>query len=215
MKIRNEQRSNSTWRRILHLPFGTMTKTPSELNGVNLQKLTETIQAIKSQPNLATFKFRATNKWINGGHNQIRIDRFYGAGQEHSRSKPFSFDADEPPVLLGKDLGANPVEFLLSALSACLTTTLAYHAAAHGIQIDGIESDYEGDLDLRGFLDLDPKIRKGYREIRVNFRVKTNASSEQLQTLMKNSPVFDVVTNPTRIVLQVETAPAEKKPAAA
>jgi organic hydroperoxide reductase OsmC/OhrA len=104
-------------------------------NGVNFTKLGQTIDAIRQQPEIAQFKFRARNQWDNGGHNQATIDTFYGACQEQSHREPFVMDADEPPVLLGEDKGANPVEFVLAGLSGCMTTTLAYHAASRGLNI--------------------------------------------------------------------------------
>ncbi|HEX2492061.1 MAG TPA: OsmC family protein, partial [Blastocatellia bacterium] len=122
------------------------------INGVNVDQLFSTINAIKENPGLAKFKFRAKNQWINGGQNRTNIKDFYGAGQEDAtRKQTFVFDNDEPEVLLGHDNGANPVEFVLHALAGCLTTSLVYHAAAQGIKIESVESKFEGDLDLRGF----------------------------------------------------------------
>jgi uncharacterized OsmC-like protein len=184
------------------------------VNGVDLNKLMETIRAIQNRPELANFQFRVTNRWVDGGHNQIQVQGYYGAGREMPHNEAFQFDADEPPILLGKDQGANPVEYLLTALSACMTTTMVYHAAANGIHIEGIESTYEGDLDLRGFLDLDPNVRKGYKEIRVNFKVKTDADREKLEELAMKSPVFDVVTNPTPVQINIETIRPEVQQAA-
>jgi len=175
------------------------------INGVNVTRMAETVQAIQGQPEIARFQFRATNTWSGGGENQIEVGNFYGACQEHAREKPFRLKADEPPVLLGQDKGANPVEYVLAALSGCMTTSLAYHAAAQGIEVESIESGYEGDLDLKGFLGIDPKVRKGYQEIRVNFKVKTAAEKEKLVELVKNSPVYDIITNPTPVRITVET----------
>lgn len=175
------------------------------VNGVNVTQLANTIDAIRQQPELADFKFRAKNKWSEGSQNRATIEGFYGTCQEIAQTKPFEFTIDEPPVLLGKSEGANPVEYVLAGLSGCLTTTLVYHAAAEGIKIDGIESNYEGDLDLKGFLNLDPNARNGYKEIRVNFKVKTDAEKEKLAELMKKSPVFDIVTNPTPVKVNIVT----------
>lgn len=175
-----------------------------EINGVNVSQIIETIRLVRKQPESAEFKFNARNEWLSGGHCRIEIKDFYGAGEVQRREKPFAFDADEPPVLAGTDQGANPVEYLLTALSACLTTTMAYHAAVQGIEIEQIESEYEGDIDLKGFLDLDPNVRKGYREIRVKFKVKSEADEAKLLELAKKSPVFDVVTNPTPVKLVIE-----------
>jgi uncharacterized OsmC-like protein len=176
------------------------------MNGVDVERLGQTIQAIQKDPGLAQSQFRATNRWVNGGHNRSSIQGFYAAGQEDtSRTKPFVLDADEPPALLGQDKGANPVEFVLHALAACVTTSLVYHAAARGIKLESVESQLEGDLDLRGFLGLSDQVRRGYKEIRVKFKVKSDASPEQLEELTKFSPVYDIVSNPVPVSIQVET----------
>ena len=186
-----------------------MTTQPAKankiVNGVDVTALVETIRAVQNQPDLADFKFRVNNEWQDGSQNRASTKGFYGTGQEISHAQPFEFKADEPPVLLGKGEGANPVEYLLTALSSCMTTTLAYHAAANGIEIEGIESNYEGDIDLHGFLDLDPKVRKGFKEIRAQFKVKSEADREKLAELVKKSPVFDIVTNPTPVKVSIVT----------
>jgi uncharacterized OsmC-like protein len=173
-------------------------------NGVNVTKLGQTIDAIRQQPEIAQFKFRARNQWDNGGHNQATIDTFYGACQEQSHREPFVMDADEPPVLLGEDKGANPVEFVLAGLSGCMTTTLAYHAASRGLNIEDISSEFEGDIDLHGLLDLDPNVRSGYREIRVKFKVKGDADEETIKELVQKSPVYNTLAEPVRIRIEVE-----------
>lgn len=135
---------------------------PATINGVAVEKLAKTVDAIKATPSTAKFNFRIRNEWRGAAKNSSTIDRFYGAGQEHSRSTPFVLEADEPPVLLGKDTAVNPVEYLLHALAACLTTSMVYHAAARGISIEEVESSLEGDIDLQGFLALDKNVRKGF-----------------------------------------------------
>jgi uncharacterized OsmC-like protein len=186
--------------------MNTTTLEPKETirNGVNVTKLGQTIDAIRQQPEIAQFRFRARNQWDIGGHNQATIDSFYGACQELRHREPFVMDADEPPVLLGEDNGANPVEFVLAGLSGCMTTTLAYHAATRGLNIEEISSEYEGDIDLHGLLDLDPKIRSGYREIRVKFRVKGDADEATIQELVRKSPVYNTLAEPVRIKIEVE-----------
>ena len=172
-----------------------------------MEQLFQTIDAIKGTPTIAKFKFSAKNKWMGGGHNRTTINEFEGACQSHKRQQPFVMDNDEPPVLLGKDIGANPVEYVLHALAGCLTTSLVYHAAARGIRIDEVESTFEGDLDLHGFLGMDPKVRNGYQQIRVTFKVKGDASEEKLQELVEisqqRSPVFDIVSHgvPVKVTL--------------
>lgn len=174
-------------------------------NGVNVTQLMQTIDAIKDQPDLAKFEFRAANHWLNGTQNRATITSFYGAGAENCRSEPFAFLADEPPVLCGRDEGANPVEFLLSALSMCVTTSIVAHAAARGIDIESVESELSGDLDVRGFLGMSSNVRKGYQKIRMHMRIKTDAPAETLRQLAEYSPVHDVVSRSVPVDLTVET----------
>lgn len=179
------------------------------INGVDVQRLTETIEAVKAQPELGAFKFRAKSNWINGGHYQSSIQGFYGAGQEDtSREKPFILHGDEPDVLLGEDNGPNPVEFVLHGLAGCLSTTFVYYSAAQGIQIDAAEYTLEGDLDLRGFLGISKKVRPGYQNIKVTFRVKSDAPMEKLEELIKlaqmRSPVFNTISEPVPVNVQLE-----------
>jgi len=179
-----------------------------EVNGVNVEQLLSTIELIKKQPELARFKFRATNQWIDGTHNRATVRDFFGAGQEDASRHPAVFDLDEPPVLLGHNRGINPVEYLLVALSGCLTTSLIAHASAKGIQIRGVESRYEGDIDLRGFLGLSPEVKVGYEEIRVYFKIDADISEAQKEELVrmaqKYSPVFNTIANPTVVSVHLE-----------
>jgi uncharacterized OsmC-like protein len=188
--------------------------TPEEarrpgLNGVDVEKLGATLEALKAKPELARFQFRAKNRWVDGGHNRSEIGAFYGAGTEDAAraKRPFVMDNDEPPLLLGEDRGANPVEQVLHGLAGCLTTSLVYHAAARGIRIDSVESRLEGDLDLRGFLGISDDVRNGYEKIRVTFDVKGDATPEQVEELVqlaqKRSPVFDVVSRPVPVEVKV------------
>lgn len=173
-------------------------------NGVDVGELKSTIQAIQEEPGLAKFQFRVSNRWLDGGHNRAAANDYYGAGEERSRDAAFTFEADEPPVLLGEDRGANPVEHALAALSACLTTSLVYHAAARGIEIEALESRLEGDLDLHGFLGLSDQVRPGYQNVRVTMKATSDAPAEALAELAKFSPVFDIFTNPVPVSIRVE-----------
>ena len=179
-----------------------------KVNGVNVDQLFKTIELIKEKSEIARFKFRATNKWIDGTHNRATVKDFYGAGQEDASREPMVFELDEPPVLLGKNLGANPVEYLLVALSGCLTTSLIAHASARGIEIKGVESRYEGDLDLRGFLGLSEDVKVGYENIRVYFKIDADVSEEQKEELIrmaqKYSPVFNSIANPVPVSVHLE-----------
>jgi uncharacterized OsmC-like protein len=178
--------------------MATAQELPRIINGVNVNDLFTTIDAIKGSPSIAKFKFRIRNRWQGASQNRSIVSEFYGAGQELSRPKPFVLEADEPAILLGQDAAANPVEHLLHALASCVTTSMVYHAAARGISIEEVESSFEGDIDLHGFLDLDKNVRKGYQGIRVTFKIKADVPDEQLHEIVElgtgHSPVFDSLT---------------------
>ena len=178
------------------------------VNGVNVDALFGTIDAIKETPAIAEFKFRVNNKWVNGGHNRTTIKEFYGAKELHAHEKPFELHADEPPLLLGEDLGPNPVEYVLKAVAACVTTSIVYHAAAKGIEIRGVESRLEGDLDLRGFLGLSEEVPVGYKNIRLYFKIDADVSDEEKEELIrmgeKYSPVFNTISNATPVMSQLD-----------
>lgn len=178
--------------------------TTHEINGIDTDKLTATIDAIRETPELAKCEFHAHNNWIEGGHNKARINRYHAAGQESARDIPFEIPADEPPVLLGHDRGPNPVEILLASLSSCMTTSMVYHAAAHGVKVEELESDFAGDLDLQGFLGLNQEVRPGYQNIRARFRVRSEASPEELEGFAKFSPVYDVVSKSLPVTVHIE-----------
>ncbi|MCW5979151.1 MAG: OsmC family protein [Bryobacteraceae bacterium] len=186
----------------------TQMEQKTTVNGVNVDELFKTIDAVKATPGIARFKFRIDNQWLDGGHNRSAVNNFYGAMEEVDRGKTFLLDADEPPVLLGKDRGANPVEYLLHALAACVTTSMVYHAAAHGIRVEEVESSLEGHIDLRGFLGLDKSVRNGYQNIAIRFRIKGDMTDEQLEQLYKlgptYSPVYDSVTKGVPVTVTAE-----------
>ena len=175
-----------------------VSELPKIVNGVSVENVLATVDVIKAVPDVAKFKFRIRNQWDDGAQNRSIVGDFYGAGEERKRPAAFLLMADEPAVLQGRDAAANPVEHLLHALASCMTTSIVYHAAIKGVEIEEIESTLEGDIDLRGFLGLDPTVRNGYQGIRVSFRIKADVSDEQLQQLglagPERSPVFNSLT---------------------
>jgi uncharacterized OsmC-like protein len=178
------------------------------INGVNVEQLFGSIETFKQQPELAKFKFRATNQWAGGTHNRATVKDFYGPGREDTSRAPVVYDLDEPPLLLGQNLGSNPVEYLLVALSGCLTTAMVAHASAKGIELRGVKSRYEGDIDLRGFLGISPDVQVGYEQIRVYFTIDADISDEQkeelVRTAQKYSPVFQTIVNPTTVSVRLD-----------
>ena len=174
------------------------------VNGIELETLMGTVKAIQADPELGVCRFRATNQWLNGNHNRSTVTGFYGAKQEMQHKQTFTMDADEPAILAGDDKGANPVEHLLHALASCLTTSMVAHAAVRGIAIEEMESEFEGDIDLNGFLGLDANVPKGYTAIRAKFRVKADPKDmDQIRELVKFSPVYNTLTNGTPVDVQV------------
>jgi uncharacterized OsmC-like protein len=174
--------------------------TEAVRNGVDTSVLFATLNAIKQQPDLARFQFRARNVWLGGAHNRSTIKEFFGACQEDtSRAREFVIDAGEPAVLVGTDTGPNPAEALLHALAACLTTSLIYVASARGVRLTRVESMLEGDMDLRGALGLSDDYRNGFERVRVTFTVEGDAPPEKLRELVnraqQRSAVFDMVSH--------------------
>jgi uncharacterized OsmC-like protein len=178
------------------------------LNGVDVLRMHETIQAVGTRPTLGKFTFRVANQWIDGAENRTETRDFNAGGKEEKHFSNFTLVADEHDVLLGKDVGANPVEHLLHALASCVTTSMVYHASARGISIEAIESSLDGDIDLQGFLGLDEKVRKGFQHIRFKFRIKADVTDAQLKELAelgpKFSPVFDTLTKGTPVSVSAE-----------
>jgi uncharacterized OsmC-like protein len=184
--------------------------TDTVRNGVDTEKMFATLDLIRVQPDLARFQFRASNRWIGGAHNRSTIKGFYAAGGEDaSRSEAFVIDAGEPAILLGTDTGANPAEYLLHALAACLTTSIVYVAAARKVQLTSVESTLTGDMDVRGALGVDDEPRNGFERIGVSFRVTGDAPAEKLREVVERakarSAVYDMVTNGVPVAVEVTT----------
>jgi uncharacterized OsmC-like protein len=178
-------------------------------NGVDIATLFATLDAVKQAPEAAKFQFRAHNEWQSGTHNRSTIADFFGVGEERSHERTFVFDADHPAVLVGRDNGPTPVEFVLHALAACLTAGLANIAAARGVRLTEVRSTVTGDIDLNGILGLDDGVRNGYQQITVRFTIKGDAPADKLRELVEQSrarsAVYDVVTNGVPVTIQVDT----------
>jgi uncharacterized OsmC-like protein len=186
------------------------TVNESMRNGVDTTTLFATLDAVKATPEAAKFQFRADNEWISGTHSRGTIHAFYGVGEERTHEHTFHFDADHPAVLVGRDNGPTPVEFVLHALAACLTGGLANIAAARGIRLTEVRSTVSGDIDLNGILGLNPDVRNGYQHITVRLVVKGDAPAEKLEELVKQSQarsaVFDIITNQVPITIEIATS---------
>jgi uncharacterized OsmC-like protein len=184
----------------------TMTDTPID-NGVNTAALLGAREALTATPEAAEFTWRATCSWVRGTHSRSTVESFWGLGQEHSHLSTFGFDADHPECFASEDLGATPAEYVLVALASCLTAGVAAVAQYREIQLRTVTATVEGHMNVLGILGADPEVRNGYRDIRVRFDIDAAASREDIEALVaqsqKRSAVFDILTNPTDVVVEV------------
>ena len=185
----------------------TNRENPVRTNGLDMEALVGTVAAVKQDPSLGQFEFRATNRWVDGGENRSRIKEFYGAGSEdESRTEAFEFTNGEPPVLLGANEDANPVEYLLHALAGCVTTTTVLHAAARGIQIERLSTELVGTIDVQGLLALDDSVPVGYEQIRIKMDIQADCSDEELNELVAfaqdHSPVCNTICRPVPVTVE-------------
>ena len=176
-------------------------------NGVNVEALLAAREALKSAPEAAKFKWRASCKWQNGTHSETKIEGFHGLGQEQKHRSSFSFDADHPEIFASEDHGITPVEFMLVGLASCLTAGVAAVAQNRGIQLRSVEARVEGTMDIQGILGIDSEVRNGYDDIKVTFKIDADASKKEIEALVaqsqKRSAVYDVITNPTNVTVEV------------
>ena len=170
------------------------------VNGLNVDDITALAGTIQEDGDYGKFKFRASNRWINGAKSKTSIQGFFAGGREDTARKQALFvDADQPAFLAGSNTAPNSVEHLLHSLTSCLTTTLTYHASVQGIAIESIETSAEGDLNSKGFFGISDKVNKGYERIRVKMHVKSDASVEKLTELAMHSPVFEMVSRAVQV----------------
>ena len=176
-------------------------------NGVNVDALLAAREALKGAPEAAKFRWRATTKWQNGTHSQTKLQNFFGLGQEQKHKTEFSFEADHPEIFASEDLGATPIEFVLVGLASCLTAGIAAVAQNRGIQLRSVEANLEGSMDLQGILGIDSDVRNGYDDIKVTFKIDADASKKDIEALVaqsqKRSAVYDVITNPVNVTVEV------------
>ena len=176
-------------------------------NGVNVQALLEAREALKEAPEAAQFAWRAAAKWEGGVHSSIKVQSYFGLGQEHNHKEESVFDADHPEVFAAEDNGITPIEYLIVGLASCLTAGVASVAQNRGIQLRSVEATVEGNHDIRGILGADSDVRMGYNDIKVTFHIDADASRQEIEALVaqsqKRSAVFDALTNPTDVTVEV------------
>ena len=182
--------------------------TTSVNNGVNVQALLDAREALKGAPEATKFTWRASCKWQNGTHSRSKVKGFFGLGQEQQHKTETSFEADHPEVFASADLGITPIEYVLVGLASCLTAGVAAVAQNRGIQLRSVEAKLEGSMDIQGILGIDSDVRNGYDDIKVTFHIDADASRKDIEALVaqsqKRSAVFDIITNPTNVTVEVE-----------
>jgi uncharacterized OsmC-like protein len=184
----------------------TTAGTPVD-NGVNVQALLDAREALTAAPEAAQFQWRAQSKWVNGTHSESTVQGFYGLGGEQSHKTEFSFDADHPEIFASEDKGATPVEFVLVGLASCLTAGIAAVAQQRQIQLRSVSATLEGEMDVLGILGGDPDVRNGFSGIKVKYDIDADATPDEIKALVaqsqKRSAVYDVITNPTNVTVEV------------
>ena len=184
-----------------------MSDTPSAKNGVNVEALLEAREALTEAPEAAQFKWRATCDWKNGTHSHSSVKGFFGLGEEQNHISEYSFDSDHPEVFASEDKGATPVEFVLVGLAGCLTAGIAAVAQNRDIQLNSVKATLEAPMDIQGILGIDADVRNGFEDIKVHYEIDAEASQEDIEALVaqsqKRSAVFDIVTNPTNVTVEV------------
>jgi len=186
----------------------TSTATPVD-NGVNVEFLLQARDILTAQPEAADFEWRVSNKWVNGTHSQNTVKGFFGLGAEQNHRTEFHYDGDHPELFASEDQGATPVELLLASLASCLTAGVAAVAQNREIQLRSVEATLSGNMDVRGILGMDPEVRNGFSQIKVSYKIDADATPDEIKALVaqsqKRSAVFDIVTNPTNVTVEVNS----------
>lgn len=185
-----------------------MTTTTSPVdNGVNVEALLAAREALTEAPDAAKFTWRATCQWQRGTHSKSAIRGFFGLGEEQSHRTEFEFDADHPEIFASEDMGATPVEYVLVGLASCLTAGVAAVAQNRGIQLRKVTATLEGGMDVQGILGIDSDVRNGFSDIKVTYDIDADATHDEIEAVVaqsqKRSAVFDVITNPTNVTVEV------------
>jgi uncharacterized OsmC-like protein len=183
------------------------TGTPVD-NGVNVEALLGAREALTAAPDAAQFQWRANCTWVNGTHSRTSVEGFFGLGEEQRHRTEFSFDADHPEIFASEDNGATPVELVLAGLASCLTAGVAAVAQNREIQLRSVSATLEGDMDVRGILGIDADVRNGFDGIKVTYHIDADASPDDIKSLVaqsqKRSAVYDIISNPTNITVEVD-----------
>jgi uncharacterized OsmC-like protein len=184
----------------------TTATTPVD-NGVDIDFLRGARDLLAEQPEVAQFTWRVTNSWVKGTHSRTTALSYFGLGEEHDHRVEFAFDGDHPETFMSEDNGATPTEMVLVALAGCLTAGVASVASQRDIQLHSVTASVEADMDVRGVMGVDRDIRNGFSAVRVTYSIDADATPDEIRAVVaqsqKRSAVFDIVTNPTNVAVEV------------
>ena len=176
-------------------------------NGVNVQALLDAREALTEATEAAQFQWRATCEWVNGTQSHSTVESFFGLGEDHNHKSTFTFDADHPEVFASEDNGAAPVEYILVGLASCLTAGIAAIAQHREIQLRSVTATIEGGMNIQGILGIDSDVRNGFDGVKVTYTIDADADRDEIEALVaqsqKRSAVYDIVTNPTNVTVEV------------
>lgn len=181
--------------------------TTAANNGVNVEALLGAREALTEAPEAAKFVWRAASEWKNGTHTESSVEGFFGLGEEQNHVREYKYDTDHPEIFASADKGATPVEFVLVGLAGCLTAGIAAVAQNRNIQLNSVKAIIEADMDIQGILGIDADVRNGFNGMTVSYQIDADASDEDIAALVaqsqKRSAVFDIITNPTNVNVEV------------
>ena len=185
----------------------TITETPTNKNGVNVEALLGARDALTAAPEAGQFQWQATCEWVSGTHARTMMHKFFGLGDEQAHKAPFVVSTDHPELFASEDNGATPIEMVLTGLAGCLTAGVASVAANRDIELRSVTATLTGDMDLAGILGIDADVRNGFSNVAVSFAIDADASQAEIEALVaqsqKRSAVYDILTNPTTVKVEV------------
>ena len=176
-------------------------------NGVNVGALLDAREALSQAPEAAQFTWRAKCEWVKGTHSRSTVEGFFGLGEEQKHRSKYTLEADHPEVFASEDNAATPVEIVLASLASCLTAGIASVAQMRDIQLRSVTATIEGGMDIQGILGMDSDVRNGFDGIKVTYKIDADATPDEIKAVVaqsqKRSAVFDIVTNPTNVTVEV------------
>ena len=178
------------------------TQTPQQnVNGIDIAALKGAIAQVEANPDAGQTRWTVKSRWQGGTRTDHFVDGFGMGGQKVDRQ--FQIQIDEPCELCGSNQYANPQEYLLAATNACMMVGYATVAAVMGVTLSKLELEITGDIDLRGFLDIDPSVARGYERLHYTVRLAGDGTQKQFEKMhevvQRTSPNYYNIANPIEL----------------